>query len=289
MILIIGAGCIGSFLAQYLKANQIPYVIKIKQNSISKDRLLNSDLKYVVKYHEITIKIKLIIVTVKSYDLKKVSLELNQNFKNIKIIYSYNGLFFENNDFDQLSNRLIVTNGYKFKDNEVIELGLKKPWIYHSSNSNLFDKLKLNEKNQFKVESNLVMPIVKKCLINYTASFMCITKDMPVGSLFINYHKELENIFFESFEILSHCYPMIIKFKSDIYNYVFYALKNIYNQHYSSAYVDIKNGKNIEFDTLNLALIKYSKKNNLKTPVYNNNLLEDIYSKYPKYIKHDTK
>ena len=289
MILIIGSGCIGSFLAQYLKANQIPYVIKIKENSFSKSRLVNSDLKHIVKYDEIANKIKLIIVAVKSYDLKQVSFELNKNFKNIKIIYSYNGLFFEKNDFDQLSNRLIVTNGYKLKDNEVIELGLKKPWIYHSSNSNLFDGLKLNEKNQFKVENNLVIPIVKKCLINYTASFMCITKDMSVGDLYKNYHKELENIFFESFDILSHFYPMILKFKSDIYDYVFYALKNIYNQHYSSAYVDIKNDKNIEFDTLNLALIKYSKKNNLKTPIYNNSLLEDIYKKYPKYIKHDIK
>ncbi len=287
-ILVYGAGSIGSYLAAklFVQGHDVDVIGREKAKAIGSKLYINDEeFAFPKVYSEIDSdkKYDYIFVTSKYYDLKK-NLELITNsgvrtdlivlIQNTYVDNSWYINLIKNTPFVVVS----VIEGFNLEGNKLHQ---SKAAGWFLDEDDLLSKDVYNLLKSIHVNTQLTPDIdikrAEKTVYNCSLNALCAIEEKPFNELFKSKEllKTMQNIFDESYDVLSEIIPM--HSRRSLWN-SFLALKSM--DHYSSTYQDVKKNKKTEVYFLNGFILELGRKMGIPTP-YNSELIRKFRDKYP--------
>ncbi len=287
-ILVYGAGSIGSYLAAKLfaKGHDVDVIGKQKAKDIGKYLYINEDkYEYPKVYEDLDSnkRYDYIFITSKYYDLKKNLETITNSGVRTDLIVLVQNTYIDNSWYINLIKNtpfivVSVFEGFNLDGNKLkfiktagwfLEDDMLSRDAYNllkscDVNVQLTDDIdiKRGEKTVFNSASNGFCAIYEKTLME-------LTNDKKIL-------KEMQDLFDESYEVLSELIPM--HSKRSLWNTFLSFVKNM--DHYSSTYQDVNKNKKTEMYFINGFIIELGRKMGIPTPK-NIELVRKFRDKYP--------
>jgi 2-dehydropantoate 2-reductase len=286
-VLVFGAGAIGSYLAAkiYNSGHHVD-VVGRKAKKIGKTLYINN-VKY--KFPSVSDEIYgskkygYLFITSKLFDLKNNLDYLSDiNIYADNLITVQNG--FLNNDAYKIGSvesivSILVYDGFDLKGKYLNHVKGSGFFIEGGGASERTSILIKNSGISINKTDDLTLKRAEKMLHNCSLNIFSAIYSKNFRELFKNEAmvRRIENVFYESHEVLSRLVPNL-QDKKVLWKRFYEVVRNM--DHYSSSYQDVVMNRITELSFLNGFIVRSGRKLNLNTP-YNIEIIKEFLDKYP--------
>lgn len=284
---IIGAGAVGSFYGGKIEAKRKgaitfvgrePSFSAIQKNGLVLNIPSGIQLIYprIIEHISEIVNPEVVILTVKSYDLEKVSIELKKVVRpETTIITLQNGL---DNDLKvskylncQVLPGLVLVSVIKVSPNEIVQRGNQKKLVFGPRNRKITSTMEEINKTFIDAEidsvlsDNIALELWKKFLFVVSFSSATVAGRCPIGEALSN--PELMNVYKGVLrEAIAVGEKEGVIFEPDIFETTLEEALNFDPLTKSSLLVDLENGRPTEVEALQGVVIRLAKKHGLVVP-----------------------